>query len=830
MARAAARESRSRAGARAARRERAEPEPAATDPVARVLVDVPLAHLDRTFDYAVPASMADDARPGVRVKVRFAGKDVDGFLLERAATTDHAGRLAPLRRVVSAEPVLTPAVAELARLVAERCAGTRSDVLRLAVPPRHATTEREPSPPAPPLPEAARRLPAEGGWTAYAGGAAFLRHLRERSSPRAVWSAAPAEDWPARIAEAVAATLAGGRGALVCVPDGKDADRVDAALTAVLGEGHHVVLRADAGPARRYADFLALARGARRVVVGTRGAALAPVADPGLLVVWDDGDDLLAEPRAPYPHARDTLLLRAGLEGAAVLLGAFARSVEAQQLVATGWAREVVAPREEVRRRAQVGVAGGEPTDRDPLARAARVPAEAHRLLREAAATGPVLVQAPRSGWAVGLACERCRAPARCPACTGPLRVAAAGEPPSCRWCARPEPAWRCGECGHRGLRAPVVGEARTAEELGRSLARGRRALVGRRARARHRAGPPRRRRRDPGRRAGGRRRLRGRGAARHVAGARAPRPPHRRGGAAPVGQRGRPRAPRRAGARRRRPVPAGAAGPGPLGPGGLRDPRGRRAPRGPPAAREPPGHGDGGARRGRRRARAAGAPAGHGGARPGAGRAGRPGPAPEEPEVRAVVRAPLAQGPALSRALGVVQRLRSARKLRRSGSRSTRRPSEHATERRHHRGPPGPGRASVRARPALRHRATGRPEGETPMAVQPIRLFGDPVLRTRAVEVVDFDKELRTLVSDLTDTMRDAPGAGLAAPQIGVGLRVFTWFVDGEVGHLVNPVLDLSDEEQDGPEGCLSHARPRLDSRRALRVVARGRACTASP
>ena len=90
-------------------------------------------------------------------------------------------------------------------------------------------------------------------------------------------------------------------------------------------------------------------------------------------------------------------------------------------------------------------------------------------------------------------------------------------------------------------------------------------------------------------------------------------------------------------------------------------------------------------------------------------------------------------------------------------------------------------------------------------MPIQPIRLFGDPVLRKPALEVVDFDKELRRLVADLTDTMLDAPGAGLAAPQIGIGLRVFTWNVDDEVGHLVNPVLDLSEEEQDGPEGCLS-------------------------
>lgn len=108
-------------------------------------------------------------------------------------------------------------------------------------------------------------------------------------------------------------------------------------------------------------------------------------------------------------------------------------------------------------------------------------------------------------------------------------------------------------------------------------------------------------------------------------------------------------------------------------------------------------------------------------------------------------------------------------------------------------------------------------------MAIQPIRLFGDPVLRSPAAPVTDFDKELRRLVEDLTDTMRDAPGAGLAAPQIGVGLRVFTWYVDAEPGHLVNPSLELSADEQDGPEGCLSLPDLTFDCRRAMSVVAKG-------
>jgi len=108
-------------------------------------------------------------------------------------------------------------------------------------------------------------------------------------------------------------------------------------------------------------------------------------------------------------------------------------------------------------------------------------------------------------------------------------------------------------------------------------------------------------------------------------------------------------------------------------------------------------------------------------------------------------------------------------------------------------------------------------------VSVQDIRLFGDPVLRSPAAPVVDFDKELRKLVTDLTDTMQDAPGSGLAAPQIGVSLRVFTWWVDDELGHLCNPTLDLSDEEQVGEEGCLSIPDLSFDTVRALRVVAKG-------
>jgi primosomal protein N' (replication factor Y) len=432
---------------------------------------VPLAHLDRPFDYLVPAELDAAAVPGTRVKVRFAGQLVDGWLLERADESGHTGRLAYLEKVVSPEPVLAPEIARLARAVADRYAGSLADVLRLAVPPRHARVEKEPhTPPEQPTP---LDPPEAAGWAAYPAGPAFLRALTQGRPARAVWSALPGEDWPARYAEAVAATVAGGRGAVVVVPDARDLDRLDAALTAALGPGRHVTLAAAAGPARRYRAFLAARRGDVPVVAGTRAAMFAPVARLGLVAIVDDGDDLHAEPRAPYPHARDVLLTRAQLADAAALVGGYARSAEAQLLVETGWAREVVADRATVRARTPaIAPAGDDPQlARDPGAATARLPSLAWTAARDALrADAPVLVQVPRRGYVPSVSCADCRTPARCPHCAGPLALPSADAPPACRWCGRVAAAYACAECGGRRLRAAVTGARRTAEELGRAF------------------------------------------------------------------------------------------------------------------------------------------------------------------------------------------------------------------------------------------------------------------------------------------------------------------------------------------------------------------------
>jgi primosomal protein N' (replication factor Y) len=506
--------------------------PAADKPVARIAVDLPLAHLDRPFDYLVPERLADQAQPGVRVRVRFAGQLTDGFLVERAEASEHQGTLRYLDRVVSAEQVLTAEVAGLARAVADRYAGTLADVLRLAVPQRHAATEAlgargqagdsatsdtgQADPAGPPA------RPGPGPWSRYPAGPSFLDAVAAGRPARAAWTALPGPSWPEEIARAAVTAASAGRGVVIVVPDARDLARVDEALAALLpGQAGYVTLTADLGPAERYRRWLAVLRGEARIAAGTRAAMFAPVRNLGLVVLWDDGDDLHAEPRAPYPHAREVLALRAHRAGAAALIGGFARTTELAQLVKGGWARHLGPDRQTLRAvapRVRPAVDDSE-LRRDEAAVTARLPSLALRTAREALAAGPVLIQVPRRGYLASIACARCRIPARCTQpvgdsqCNGPLRLSGPNATPDCRWCgalattpaapgsgstgsgstgsgstgsgstaagntgpgsARQESTapggWRCARCGHDRLRATVTGATRTAEELGRAF------------------------------------------------------------------------------------------------------------------------------------------------------------------------------------------------------------------------------------------------------------------------------------------------------------------------------------------------------------------------
>ncbi|WP_277621593.1 primosomal protein N' [Clavibacter michiganensis] len=462
----------------------------ARPPVARVMVDSPLPQLDRLFDYAVPEALRETCVPGVRVRVplRSAGRVADGYVVELGDGGGYDGALSEVEQVVSPLPVLRPEIWTLAREVADRQAGTASDVIRLAVPPRQVRVEKAhlaalaaaadvdaASPAAPAAAPAApvvdaSALPVIDGYAPGTLDAAVDGSGRVAVDaipevvelPGGVW----AGRWAVTLAQAAARMLASGRSSVLVVPDYRDQDQLEAALSAHAPAGS--VLRTDArqsGP-DRYRSFLAGLGDAPRIVVGNRSAVYAPAPRLGLVAMWDEGDPLHAEPLSPYAHARDVALLRSRQQGTALVLLAHSRSTEVERLVAIGYLASV-AP---ATNRTPRVIPTTSQTGDEGFARQARIPSGAWRAAKDAVEHGPVLIQVARPGYAPLVACRACRQAARCTVCTGPLGMSTATSTPTCGWCGHLAGDWRCANCGSDELRLVTIGAGRTAEELGRAF------------------------------------------------------------------------------------------------------------------------------------------------------------------------------------------------------------------------------------------------------------------------------------------------------------------------------------------------------------------------
>ena len=439
-------------------------------------------HLDREFDYLVPESLSEQAVVGTRVRVRFAGRLVDGFLIGRVSESDHRGELAWLERVVSPEPVLTPRLLGLVEAVARRWVGMRSDVLRLAIPPRHAAAERSVPAAEPPLGVTTGPVELPTGWADHPMAARFLEAVVAGIPARAVWTVPPGRDWASALAALADTVRRRGLQVLLIVPDQRDVDRLTAACRDAVGggaDGRDLVadISAGVGPSARYRRWLRATRGHARIIVGTRSAVFAPLPELGLMVLHDDGDDSFVEPRAPYPHTREVATQRSVLDNTPLLFTSVDRTPEVAEYVRSGWAHEIRPRPGLIRELAPrvVAVTDADPVQaRDVAGGRTRLPAVALTMAREAFDVGaPVLVQVPRKGYIPTLLCGSCRAPARCRRCHGPIKAGRMDEvygpvDLACGWCGAPETGFRCVDCGSRALRAGVVGTVRTAEELGR--------------------------------------------------------------------------------------------------------------------------------------------------------------------------------------------------------------------------------------------------------------------------------------------------------------------------------------------------------------------------
>lgn len=449
---------------------------AAELPVVRVLPLLGLPHLDRPFDYLVTEEDSAAAQPGVRVRIRFAGRLADALVLERVATSEHEGKIRFIERVISSEVVYPEQIRSLVDNLADRYAAVRSDILRTAIPPRHVKAEQTDTT-SPWEGQGEAKEPDLSAWSAYEYGESFVDAVVTGTLARAAWQVAPGDDWAAALAALAAKVAIDGGGALIVLPDQKDVDRMAAALAEHVGPKQITTLTASLGPQARYSRFLSVLHGQGRLVIGTRSAAFAPVNNLKLAVVMFDGDDSLVDPRAPYTHAREVLTTRSAVEKASLIIGGHGRTAETQLLVESGWMHSLVAARNALRTRSPHIHAAGDSDfelQRDPRAGAARLPSVAFAAARRALAENkPVLFQVPRAGYVQALACGICRTPARCRACNGPLGLPSGGEAaaPTCRWCGRIDSAYSCPSCGSHRLRAVVLGTQRTAEELGRAFA-----------------------------------------------------------------------------------------------------------------------------------------------------------------------------------------------------------------------------------------------------------------------------------------------------------------------------------------------------------------------
>jgi len=440
--------------------------------IARVLVDSPLPQLDRLLDYRVPEGMAGVV-PGVRVSVplRAASRIAEGFVVELSSQQDFPGPLSDIVALVSPVPVLQPEVWALARAVADRAAGSASDVLRLAIPTRQVRVEKswlargeqpDRGPIASPVmdgyPDGAVESALAAGERIALGVAPGVIQL----GPDGPWIGR----WALTLARAAARAVAAGASAILVAPDYRDQEQLAAALQTLLPSEAIVRLDARQSNPDRYRGLLRALGPAPVVLLGNRSVVYAPAAKLGLIAIWNDGDPLLGEPLSPYVHARDAALVRQEQQGGALVFAGHTRTTEVERLIEVGYLREIgLAKPRHPRVIPTANIAA-----QDRLAAQARIPSIAWREATAGSKTGPVLVQVARPGYAPGLRCVDCGEPAKCRVCGGPLHQKRAGGIPSCTWCGAPEASWRCANCQSTRLRPAGIGASRTAEELGRAF------------------------------------------------------------------------------------------------------------------------------------------------------------------------------------------------------------------------------------------------------------------------------------------------------------------------------------------------------------------------
>jgi primosomal protein N' (replication factor Y) len=429
--------------------------PASNSPIARVLVDTGVFHLDQEFDFLVPEELSEMAIPGVSVRVPFNGRKCEGLIVGRTNSSAHIGRMQYIDKVNNETALLTSSVLNLSRAVARKYAGTVMDVLRFAIPVA-MNNAKEVSPVRSDLKpineDLIRHYPKS-----------YFDSLKSGEASHVIWTPLPATEPFELMAEFC--KIRDGN-VLILVPDAKSVERCLSIFLAS-GIGKTILTwSSELTKSQRYSNYLQILNGNVQIVIGVRGAIFLPIQDLSLIIVWDEGNDNFSEIRSPGWHAREVAIERTRQQGCALILGSFSPSLVSTSYVLAGWLKPLQPPREIFREFSPRFNGISELSSPDQRG---RISSKAWKTIQKGLQSGPVLIQVPLRGYIRSLVCQKCANHARCQ-CGGKLIIASVKKNIVCGLCGVFQSDWQCNYCAGKTFRHSGIGDERTLEEIGKAF------------------------------------------------------------------------------------------------------------------------------------------------------------------------------------------------------------------------------------------------------------------------------------------------------------------------------------------------------------------------
>jgi|GEM_PF-6281589 len=423
--------------------------------IAAVIIDSDVPHLDHEFDYLIPEQLSNLVQPGIRVRVPFRKRRLDGFVVAIKGASDRTGALVELENVISPEVVLTDEVLNVCRLVAFRNVGNLYDVIKVAVPQRHKRAESG-------FKDANSSVPNQG-LSAIEHYPDLNRFLDSNQLDKiAVLNLAISDTFDYFILDLVKKGI---KNTIFLLPDQYDVKRLVENLSIMVDPSRISTITSSLPPEARYKEFLKVLRGVSDLIVGTRNSVFSPLKKLEQIFVFDDGDDLYTSPQSPYWNSRDVAIWRSEISTTKVILASRAQSIESRQLVKSGSAVEINCTNKQI---SSLGRVVDDSLNESSIR--TRIPSDTFNLIRKSLFIGSVLVSIPRKGYLPLVRCINCANLFDCPKCKYRISLSKDRKIPQCARCGNVVTQHICHKCGGIDFRSVVVGVERTAEELGKAF------------------------------------------------------------------------------------------------------------------------------------------------------------------------------------------------------------------------------------------------------------------------------------------------------------------------------------------------------------------------